>query len=118
METTAGIHGCLVQALEQVNAELATVFARARAAADDTALLESSQSAWQRYVDADCRAAADVYRGGSLAPVVALSCQLDHYRLRIRYLQNDYFPAGETAPGRRVLLDDPVETTTGPGLKN
>lgn len=103
-ETTAGARRCLAARIDSLETELRRVLAEARRAAQGKTLLDAAQAAWRRYVEADCLAAADVYRGGSLAPVVAQSCRLDHLRLRIQYLRFDYLDdADERAPGRRAM---------------
>lgn len=103
-ETTAGARRCLALRLDSLDTELRRVVAESRRVAHGKALFDAAQAAWRRYVEADCRAAADVYRGGSLAPVVAQSCRVDHLRLRLQNLRNDYLDeAGERAPGRRAM---------------
>ncbi len=100
-ETTAEVRRCLTETLRNAEAELEASLRRARLEAKDSAPLDSAQAAWRSFVDRDCRAAADVYRGGSLAPVVALGCRLDHTRLRLRAIRNDYLAGDTAAPGRR-----------------
>jgi uncharacterized protein YecT (DUF1311 family) len=99
-ETTAGARRCLAARVDSAEIELRGVLDSARRLAQGPALLDSAQAAWRRYAELDCRAAADVYRGGSLAPVVAQSCRLDQLRLRIRHLRGDYL-SDDPAPGRR-----------------
>jgi uncharacterized protein YecT (DUF1311 family) len=103
-ETTAGARRCLARRIDSMEVELRRVVGESRRTAQGKTLFDAAQAAWRRYVEADCRAAADVYRGGSLAPVVAQSCRLDHLRLRMQYLRNDYLDdADERAPGRRAM---------------
>lgn len=99
-ETTAGARRCLAARADSAEAELRVVLDSARRMAQGPAQLDAAQAAWRRYVEQDCRAAADVYRGGSLAPVAALSCRVDQLRARIRHLRDDYL-ADDPAPGRR-----------------
>jgi uncharacterized protein YecT (DUF1311 family) len=108
-ETTAGMRRCLTLRLEGAEAELAGVLREARREAQSAALLDAAQGAWRRYVARDCRAAADVYRGGSLAPAVALGCRLDHTRARIRFVREDYQVSDMASPGRRDLAVSGVE---------
>jgi len=100
-ETTAGARRCLAARLDSAESELRAVLAEARGRAGHPALLDSAQAAWRLYVDRDCRAAAAIYSGGSLAPVVAQGCRLDHVRMRLRFLRQDYL-SDEPAPGRRT----------------
>jgi uncharacterized protein YecT (DUF1311 family) len=91
---------CLRARLAAADSELAETVRTARERAQGKEVFDSAQVAWLRFRDADCRASADVYRGGSLASVVALSCRLGQTRRRIADLRGDYFSDGPD-PGRR-----------------
>ena len=93
---------CLMQQLQAAEAQLERTYRSARETAGDSMLVDSVHRAWRRYVEIDCRAAADVYRGGSLASIVGLHCRFEHTRLRTWQLRGDY-PADldSLAPGRR-----------------
>jgi len=68
---------CADRTLAHANAAMADALAAARAAATDdeaTALIDAAQTAWAAYRDAECAAQADAFRGGSIAPSIALSC--------------------------------------------
>jgi uncharacterized protein YecT (DUF1311 family) len=100
-QTTAGMRRCLSEELGRLELQLEATLLKSREAATEAAILDQAQSAWRRYIEADCRAAADVYRGGTLAPVVELSCRIDHLKARIRHLRDDYLERDGGAPGRR-----------------
>lgn len=93
---------CVMQQLQAADAQLERTYRQAREAAGDSILVDSVHHAWRRYVEVDCRAAADVYRGGSLASIVGLHCRFEHARLRSWQLRGDY-PADldSLAPGSR-----------------
>jgi uncharacterized protein YecT (DUF1311 family) len=48
------------------------------------------ETAWQTYRKAQCSAAYDAYRGGTIAPIMGLTCQLSLMRGRTRELENIY----------------------------
>ena len=48
------------------------------------------EAAWQTYRKAQCSAAYDAYRGGTIAPIMGLSCQLSLMRGRMRELEKIY----------------------------
>jgi uncharacterized protein YecT (DUF1311 family) len=93
---------CVMQQLQAAEAELERTWRQARVAAGDSILVDGVHHAWRRYVEVDCRAAADVYRGGSLASIVGLHCRYEHARLRSWQMRGDY-PADldSLAPGSR-----------------
>jgi uncharacterized protein YecT (DUF1311 family) len=86
-ETTAGIRRCLNEARERVSREIALIFEDARARANQPATLDSAQRVWEEFRQAQCVAESDQFDGGSLQPVVFLSCWHDLTRRRIRYLE-------------------------------
>ena len=100
-ETTAGLRRCLNLRLDSLTTELNRVYARARAESNDTLTLDSAQTMWRGWVMLDCRAAARIYQGGSLSPIVALTCRIDHTRMRIRHLTDDYLSDDSVGPGKR-----------------
>ncbi len=68
---------CATRAFEAADAGLNDAYRAAVAAAVDApqeALLRDAQRAWIPFRDAACAAAADRYRGGSIAPMVAATC--------------------------------------------
>ena len=48
------------------------------------------EAAWQTYHKAQCSAAYDAYRGGTIAPIIDLTCHLSLMRGRMRELENIY----------------------------
>jgi uncharacterized protein YecT (DUF1311 family) len=86
-ETTAGIRRCLNQARERVTREIALVFQQARARANQPAMLDSAQQAWEEFRQVQCVAESDQFEGGSLQPVVFLMCWHELTRDRMRYLE-------------------------------
>jgi uncharacterized protein YecT (DUF1311 family) len=51
---------------------------------------DNVEAAWQTYRKAQCSAAYDAYRGGTIAPIMELTCQLSLMRGRMRELENIY----------------------------
>jgi uncharacterized protein YecT (DUF1311 family) len=86
-ETTAGIRRCLNEARERVSREIALVFEEARARANQPAMLDSAQQVWEEFRQVQCVAESDQFDGGSLQPVVFLSCWHEVTGLRMRYLE-------------------------------
>ena len=48
------------------------------------------EAAWQAYQKAQCSAAYDAYKGGTIAPIIDLTCHLSLMRDRMRELENIY----------------------------
>jgi uncharacterized protein YecT (DUF1311 family) len=96
-ETTVAMRQCASRDLESVRRELDQYLAEARRVAANRAVVDSSQVAWQRYRDLACRAAAAEYEGGSMQPVVVLSCLTDLTRERIRQLYEGHLRMSDTA---------------------
>jgi uncharacterized protein YecT (DUF1311 family) len=79
-KTTVGTEGCdehqLVLADQRIDKEVALLFTLLH---DDPARkhLSETQSAWLTYRRDDCLSQADIYEGGSEAPVVTLACEVN-----------------------------------------
>jgi len=56
--------------------------------------LIDAQRKWVAFRDADCKARAALYQGGSIAPSVYLECMIGHADARTRVLQPDTWTAG------------------------
>jgi uncharacterized protein YecT (DUF1311 family) len=51
---------------------------------------DAVESAWQAYKKAQCSAAYDAYKGGTIAPMMQLTCELTLTRNRLRELDSIY----------------------------
>jgi uncharacterized protein YecT (DUF1311 family) len=63
------------------------VFRSTRARANQPATLDSAQTVWVAFRQAQCVAASDQFDGGSLQPVVFLSCWIEVTQERLRSLE-------------------------------
>ena len=86
VETTAEIRHCLNAANVRADTLLRTALQQARSRAMYPLTLDSAQTAWDSYRSVQCRAEASQFEGGSLQPVVYLSCRLTLTQARARYL--------------------------------
>jgi len=86
--TTAQMHVCVNEANRQADSQLAEALtkARQRAGADLQAPLDEAQASWAQYRDVQCAAEGAQYEGGTIQPVVVLSCRLNLSRSRTEYL--------------------------------
>jgi uncharacterized protein YecT (DUF1311 family) len=89
--STADIAACQKAELTRLNARLKTVVARLRANVNGVnglaRRLDRAQATWKRFLKADCQGfAANIFRGGTLAPVEAADCTINDTRSRIRDL--------------------------------
>lgn len=76
-DTTAGMLRCYSAEALAWTAVLDGALARTRENEQRAALLGPAQEAWRLWRDAECRYQASMYEGGSLAPVIASSCNAD-----------------------------------------
>jgi uncharacterized protein YecT (DUF1311 family) len=74
--TTSEIRACLSARLARADSVVRVLAAEVREAAAHPERADSTQAAWREYRRLHCRDDAARFAGGSLAPVVALSCQL------------------------------------------
>ena len=51
---------------------------------------DRAEAAWQSYQKAQCTAAYDAYKGGTIAPVMEITCHLQLMRDRMRELESIY----------------------------
>ena len=51
---------------------------------------DAAEAAWQAYQKLQCSAAYDAYRGGTIAPIMQLTCHLKLVRDRMRELESIY----------------------------
>ena len=77
--TTVEMIECAGWHFEQADLWLAQVLQFAHADTDREArrLLHATQRNWNRYRDAKCRADRDAARGGTLAPILEISCRTE-----------------------------------------
>ena len=85
--TTAAVRRCLAQKNGQADTVLAAALEQARARANDSEAFDSAQEKWVEYRDAQCRAVASQYEGGSLQPVLFLTCRLELTNVRLEYVR-------------------------------
>ena len=91
-QTTYGLRNCFDAALKTEQERLVALQAQIRAVLTETqrkALVEAD-NAWLKYRDRDCRASALRYEGGSIEPVVELTCRYELTKQRIQALEQDY----------------------------
>lgn len=86
--TTYEIRSCLSLQLEAVDGELNRVYKALRGDQDKEAndILRTAQRSWITYRDNECLRVADIVRGGTLAPVMNLSCIIDLTKRRTEEL--------------------------------
>jgi uncharacterized protein YecT (DUF1311 family) len=51
---------------------------------------DAGEAAWQKYREAQCRAAFDQFKGGTIAPIDGLSCELMLIRSHMREIEKIY----------------------------
>ena len=95
--TTYQMRQCASRDLTAARAELDRYLAEARRVAAKRPVLDSAQSAWERYRDISCRSAASEYEGGTMQPLVEVSCLAQRTRARIRELYESYLRAADTS---------------------
>lgn len=98
--STRELEQCASLRLEEARNELEVYLAESKRLIEDdesdTAALLESQALWGRFVEADCRAAFQHMKGGSLRSVVMLECEREHSWNRVHQLWNRYL-AGTTS---------------------
>jgi len=75
-QNTVEMHYCADQAYQAADADLNHVWRsmRGHLSKDEKALLLKAQRAWLKFRDANCDFAASPYLGGSIHPVILLTC--------------------------------------------
>jgi uncharacterized protein YecT (DUF1311 family) len=63
------------EALEEGRYAAAMQALETKGATDQRGLLEAAEQQWREYRDAQCQAAAGLYGGGSMAPMVTADCR-------------------------------------------
>jgi len=94
--TTYDMRRCLGAELREAEGQMATYLAAARREVAFVALLDSTQAAWLQYRSLECRAASDIWEGGTGQPVVQLQCLVDLTRTRTSEVWHDYLYAGDS----------------------
>ena len=69
-------------------------------------LAVKAQKAWIKIRDNDCLAAAAAFKGGTLAPVVQLSCLVEKTKERSNYLSDTVNPNSDSITSASVRLDE------------
>lgn len=89
--TTVDMISCADLDYQRADKELNQVYVEMRSHLDETArkLLQDSQRAWIAYRDAECKRARDEARGGTLAPVLQISCLAELTEQRIGDLKGE-----------------------------
>ncbi len=95
--TTFDMRRCASRALEDAKRDLNRYVREARRLAAKPALLDSAQAVWERFREIACRAAGSEYEGGTMMPLVVLSCHLDLTRSRLHQVYDDYLRTSDTA---------------------
>ncbi len=95
--TTIDMRRCASQALEKAKRDLNRYLQEARRLTAKRALLDSAQTAWERYREITCRAAGDEYEGGTMKPLVVLNCLLDLTRRRLHDVYDHHLRTSDTA---------------------
>lgn len=98
--TQAELNACAAREARRADAELNAVYRAviAREAGAAEARIRAGQRAWIAYRDAWCTAAAGVYEGGSMQPMVHGFCLAELTRAQteqLRRLDLEYLPEGE-----------------------
>ena len=83
-------HARRADSLEVAQYDSATRWLKQRQAADRLPLLDASDQAWKVYREAQCKAEAGGYAGGSLAPTILADCQARLANLRAEELKKVY----------------------------
>lgn len=78
---------CAALWLSHAQARLAKILARERTKLPTT-VVNASQAAWNTYRNAECRAEAAAYRGGSIYPLIYLTCEVYVTDARIALIQH------------------------------
>ena len=94
--TTFEMRQCTSRKLERAKSELQRYLGEARRLALNGKLLDSAQVAWERFRDVECRASGAQYEGGTMQPLVVLSCLESLTRERIRHLYDDYIRTSDS----------------------
>ena len=89
------MHECWDHKARQADTTLQRYLAEARRVSLHRALVDSTQRAWVRYRDLNCRAAAAEYERGSLEPVTAVICFYDLTRARTHDIWAAYLSNGD-----------------------
>jgi uncharacterized protein YecT (DUF1311 family) len=96
--TTLAMRQCLSADLSDAERDLARYLKESLVQAQKPSLLSQAQDAWQRYRDLACQSAGTQYDGGTMQPVVVLSCRLATTRARIHELWADYLQPDDSLP--------------------
>jgi uncharacterized protein YecT (DUF1311 family) len=90
-ETTVDMIKCADRDFQEADERLRALYTKLHAEMDETArtLLRDAQRAWLVFRDAECERARDVARGGTLAPVLHISCLADLTEQRIGDLEGE-----------------------------
>jgi uncharacterized protein YecT (DUF1311 family) len=73
-QTQPAMNGCAALWLKSADARL-TVALHAAQKRFGSSVVHASQSAWVTYRNAECSAEASIYRGGSIYPLIYLTCE-------------------------------------------
>lgn len=94
--TQLAINACYAEqarisdSLEAAQFRVASEYLKNRAQADALKALDAAEQAWKAFVDAQCRAEAAVYAGGSAVPMIQAGCRRRENRARIGVLREVY----------------------------
>lgn len=89
-ETTQGMVRCSIEERDAWDVVLNASYIGLRQRYEGTSVAEGlrdAQRAWIEFRDADCRAEAAVFEGGTIAQVIHAGCQMDHTARRALVLR-------------------------------
>lgn len=90
-ETQSELNQCAGKAYRAADGELNQVYRKLVATldAEEKAQLKVAQTAWLKYRDAHCEFVGDVYKGGTMRPMVHAFCLADVTRNRTTELKDE-----------------------------
>jgi uncharacterized protein YecT (DUF1311 family) len=87
-QTQPAMNGCAALWLKEADVRLAVALDAARTRFGSS-FVRASQSAWVVYRNAECSAQASLYRGGSIYPLIYLTCEEALTDARTTQVQSD-----------------------------
>lgn len=94
--TQLAINSCYAEqarvsdSLEAAQFQVASTYLKNRDQPDALKALDAAEQTWKIFVDAQCRAEAAAYAGGSAAPMIQAGCRRRENRARIAVLREVY----------------------------
>jgi uncharacterized protein YecT (DUF1311 family) len=85
-ETQPAMNGCVALELQEVTPQLRSALV-AESRKFSKALVSSSESIWEKYRNTECLLESSRYAGGSIYPLIRLSCELNLTVQRIEQIR-------------------------------